>query len=290
MSATLTMIPFWFIISVTVLFGLIIGSFLNVVIARIPRMLEREWHTQCTEFLGSAPQVKETESPFNLCIPASHCPQCKAKIAFYDNIPLLSYCWLKGRCRHCHNKISIRYPLVEGLSAVLALFVILTFGVTLKAAAALLFVWSLIALTFIDIDEQILPDQITLPLLWLGLIFNINALFIDLPSAVIGAVTGYVILWSIYWAYKLLTKKEGMGYGDFKLLAMIGAWLGVQSLPMTLFFSSLIGSIVGITNILIGKSTRDNPISFGPFLALGAILALFLGPQITHYYLSLLGF
>jgi leader peptidase (prepilin peptidase)/N-methyltransferase len=256
-----------------------------VVIARMPKMLEREWRAECAEFLGTAPSVPSEAPKFNLCFPGSHCPHCKHAIAFYDNIPLFSYVWLKAKCRHCAAPISARYPLVEALTALLSVLVIVFFGLTFKGAAALVFVWALVALTFIDIDEQILPDQITLPMLWLGLALNYQDLFVSLHDAVLGAAIGYLSLWSLYWLFKFITKKEGMGYGDFKLLAMIGAWLGVQCLPLTLVVASFIGSIFGVAAIFLGKTERSAPISFGPFLALAALVSLFLGPKIMQYYL-----
>jgi len=267
------------------LVGLTVGSFLNVVIHRLPRIMEREWQHQCAELRGEAPPAKET---YNLAIPRSKCPHCGHPIAAWENIPVISYLLLKGRCSSCKAGISPRYPIVEFTTALLSAWTAWHFGPTLATLGALVFLWSLIALTGIDFDTQLLPDSITLPLIWLGLIFNLFGTYTDLGSAVIGAIAGYLSLWTVYWLFKLATGKEGMGYGDFKLLAAIGAWLGWQILPMTILLSSLVGAIVGIALILLARHGRNVPIPFGPYLAAAGLLAMFWGQDLTQAYLRLL--
>jgi leader peptidase (prepilin peptidase)/N-methyltransferase len=272
-------------LAVSVLFGLVVGSFLNVVIHRLPRMMEREWATQCAELRGEA--IPETE-PFSIVRPRSRCPDCGHQISALENIPILSYLIIGGRCKGCGKPISWRYPLVEALTGLAFGFVAWHFGPAVAAAAGMLFSAAMIALTFIDFDTQLLPDSITLPLVWAGLLLNIFATFTDLASAVLGAVAGYLVLWSIYWLFKLATGKEGMGYGDFKLLAAIGAWLGWQILPLTILLSSLVGAIVGIALILLAGRGRNVPIPFGPYLATAGLIALFWGKAITQTYLGFL--
>ncbi len=264
--------------------GLVVGSFLNVVIYRLPVMLEREWQAQCAELAGTAvPQLPA----FNLSTPRSTCPHCGHAIRIVENIPLLSYLWLRGRCSACAARIGVRYPLIELLTALLSAAVALRWGMQLQTLAALCLVWALIALTFIDLDTRLLPDRITLPLLWLGLLFNLHGTLATLPDAVTGAIAGYLSLWTVYWLFKLVTGKEGMGYGDFKLLAAIGAWLGWQMLPLVILASSLIGAIVGMTLIALRRQNAATPIPFGPFLAGGGLLALFWGTAISHAWLGL---
>lgn len=270
-------------ITLSVIFGLLVGSFLNVVIHRLPKIMEREWHNNCLELQGQA--IPET-SKYTLAHPRSACPNCGHKITALENIPVLSYLFLKGKCSGCKTSISLRYPLIEALTGVLIGLVSWKFGYTSVTLFAWIFTFALISLTFIDFDTQLLPDDITLPLLWLGLLFNLNHGFADLKSAVIGAVAGYLILWSIYWVFKLVTGKEGMGYGDFKLLAAIGAWFGWQLLPAVILLSSVLGAIIGISLIVFAKRGREIPMPFGPFLAIGGIAALFLGPQLASYYLT----
>ena len=265
------------------LLGLFVGSFLNVVIHRLPRMLERDWHAQAAELRGEEPPAAER---FNLATPRSRCPHCGHLITALENIPVISYLVLRGRCRHCSAPISGRYPVVELLSAALAGYAAWHFGFGLAAAGAIVFLWIMVALAFIDLDTQLLPDDLTLPLLWLGLAFNLVGTYTDLSSAVVGAMAGYLSLWSVYWLFKLVTGKEGMGYGDFKLLAAIGAWLGWQVLPLTILLSSLVGAVVGIGLIVFARHGRSVPIPFGPYLAAAGVLALFWGEAITRAYLG----
>ena len=265
--------------------GLLVGSFLNVVIHRLPRMMERDWHLQCAELRGETAPEKERLS---LAAPASRCPHCGHAIRAWENIPVLSFLLLKGRCSGCQAPISLRYPLVEAFTGLLSAFTVWHFGPTLAAAAALLLLWAMVALTGIDFDTQLLPDSITLPLVWLGLLFNISGTFTDISSAVIGAMVGYLSLWSVYWLFKLATGKEGMGYGDFKLLAAVGAWLGWQMLPLTILLSSLVGAVVGVALIVLARRGRNVPIPFGPYLAAAGLLALYWGQELTQSYLRLL--
>ncbi|MCA1978396.1 MAG: A24 family peptidase [Thiobacillus sp.] len=265
------------------LLGLLVGSFLNVVIHRLPRMLETEWQAQCAELRGEPPQEA---ARYNLATPRSACPACGHAITALENIPILSWLWLRGRCSACGTAISARYPLVELLTGLLSAAVAWKWGASLETAGALLLVWALIALAFIDLDTTLLPDSLTLPLIWLGLLFNLGGHFASLSDAVVGAVAGYLALWSVYWLFKLVTGKEGMGYGDFKLLAAIGAWLGWQLLPVTILLSSVVGAAVGIALIVFVKHDRRVPIPFGPYLAGGGLVALFFGADLTRAYLA----
>lgn len=269
-------------ITLSVIFGLILGSFLNVVIHRLPKMMEQEWHSNCLELQGKEAPEK---IKYTLSKPRSECPKCKHQISALENIPILSYLILGGKCKGCKTKISMRYPLVEALTGVLIGLVAWQFGYTYTTLFAWIFTLALIALTFIDFDTQLLPDDITLPLLWLGLLFNISNGFIDLKSAVIGAIIGYLILWSVYWLFKIVTGKEGMGYGDFKLLAAIGAWFGWQLIPAVILLSSVLGAVIGIGLIVFRGKEGSTAIPFGPFLALGGIAALFYGQQLASFYL-----
>lgn len=273
-----------FFISLCAIVGLIVGSFLNVVIYRLPKMMEQAWRRQCAELNGERIDVA---TEFNVARPRSMCPNCGHQIKILENIPILSYLFLQGRCSHCHTRIPLRYPIVEAFAGIISSFIAWHFGVSLLTFAALIFAWAMIVLALIDFDTQLLPDDITLPLLWLGLIINLNTGFTDIHSAIVGAVTGYLILWSVFWSFKLLTGKEGMGYGDFKLLAAIGAWLGWAMLPLVILLSSLAGAIIGIGLICITGQKKDIPIPFGPYLAIGGLVALFWGNQINHAYFAL---
>ena len=274
-------------VTMCTLLGLFVGSFLNVVIHRLPVMMEREWQAEAASLRGEEASSGSTPR-FNLATPRSRCPHCGHVIGALENIPVVSYLLLRGRCRHCSGPISPRYPLIEALCAALSGLTALHFGYGLAAAGALVFVWSMIALCFIDLDTQLLPDSITLPLLWLGLLLNLGGTYTDITSAVVGAAAGYLTLWSVFWLFKLATGKEGMGYGDFKLLAAIGAWLGWQILPLTILLSSLVGAVVGITLIVLRKHGREIPIPFGPYLAAAGLLALYWGTQLTGAYVGML--
>jgi len=277
------------------LVGLAVGSFLNVVVHRLPKMLERDWDAQAAELLeqkGSADAAAKLRSTdvaarYNLVMPPSTCPRCGHRIRAWENIPILSYLFLRARCSACRAPISVRYPIVEALSGILSGYIGWRYGLTLATVGALLLTWSLIALTVIDIDTQLLPDDITLPLIWLGLLVNLNGTFVPLQGAVIGAVAGYLSLWTVYWLFKLATGKEGMGYGDFKLLAVIGAWLGWKMLPVVILLSSLVGALVGISLIAFARHGRNTPIPFGPYIAAAGLIALFWGETINRTYLQL---
>lgn len=275
--------PAYFIAVVTIL-GLMIGSFLNVVIYRLPEMMRRNWLQQCAELRG---EPFKQGSAFNLIVPRSACPQCGHQIAAWENIPVISYIMLRGHCSQCHVRIPLRYPFVEAVTGCLSGVVAWHYGYGLITLFVLIFVWALITLVVIDLNTQLLPDDITLPLLWLGLLINLNHVFTDSQSAIIGAVAGYLSLWSIYWCFKLVTGKEGMGYGDFKLLSAIGAWLGWNMLPLVILFSSLAGAIAGIGLIFAARLNKSIPIPFGPYLAAGALIALFWGEKLNHAYLGL---
>lgn len=267
------------------LLGLCVGSFLNVVIHRLPRMMEREWHAQCADLRGETPLPAEVLS---LARPRSRCPSCGHQITVLENIPIVSYLILRGKCSKCAAPISARYPVVELATGLLSAYAAWHFGPTPQALGALIMVWALIALTAIDLDTQLLPDSITLPLLWIGLALNLAGTYVDISSAVIGAMVGYLTLWAVFWLFKLATGKEGMGYGDFKLLAALGAWLGWQMLPVIILLSSIVGAVVGISLIVFSRHGRNTPIPFGPYLAAAGIIALFWGPQLTRGYLGLM--
>ncbi|NHH99815.1 MULTISPECIES: prepilin peptidase [Oceanimonas] len=263
------------------LLGLLVGSFLNVVIHRLPLIMQREWQRECAALQD---QPVTDEAPFNLCVPRSRCPHCEHTLAASDNIPLLSWLWLKGRCRYCQAPVSRRYPLVELASALLAAITLWRFGAGPQLLAALVFSWMLLCMTLIDLDHLLLPDQLTLPLLWLGLLLNINELFVPLQSAVIGAAAGYGILWSLYWLFRLATGKEGMGYGDFKLLAAIGAWFGWQSLLPVLLLASFTGAALGLGLMALRRLGEDRVLPFGPALALGGWSYLMWGTDVVKLY------
>jgi leader peptidase (prepilin peptidase)/N-methyltransferase len=271
-----------FFVTFSIILGLLIGSFLNVVIHRLPKMMEQEWHNNCLELQGK--EIPE-QAKFNISKPRSACPSCGHQITSLENIPIISYLLLRGKCKDCKAKISMRYPLVEALTGALLGAVAYKFGYTYITLFAWIFTIALITLTFIDFDTQLLPDDITLPLLWIGLLFNLNHGFTDLKSAVIGAMIGYLILWSVFWLFKIVTGKEGMGYGDFKLLGAIGAWFGWQIIPAVILLSSVLGAVIGIAMIMFRGKSGGTAIPFGPFLALGGIAALFFGQQLASFYL-----
>lgn len=266
---------------VIALLGLIVGSFLNVVIHRLPRRMAHEWHQQCAELRG---ENGPAESPPGLVLPPSQCPTCGQRLKARDNIPILSFLLLRGRCRYCGSGISARYPIVEGVTALLSLVALWQLGWTAPLAAALVFTWFLVALTAIDLDHLLLPDNLTLPLLWLGLLLSLGGLFTSVESAVLGAAAGYLVLWTLYHGFRLLTGKEGMGYGDFKLLAAMGAWMGWQSLPLVIILSSGVGALVGIAMIAGLGRGRDHPIPFGPYIAAAGWLTLLWGDSLLDAY------
>lgn len=291
--------PTFFLFTVGLL-GLTVGSFLNVVIHRLPMMMEREWRTHCAEVTAdenaeqstsktASDSTENTEEKFNLSTPRSRCPHCGHAITALENIPVLSYLWLRGRCSGCSAKISKRYPIIEFVTALLSIAVAWHFGFSWAALAGLFLTWALIALTMIDFDHQLLPDSITLPFLWLGLGLSLWPVFVDTPTALIGAIAGYLSLWSVYWAFKLVTGKEGMGYGDFKLLALLGAWMGWQMLPVIILLSSAVGAVVGISLIVVRGRDRNIPIPFGPYLATAGWIAFLWGQDISNAYLRFSG-
>ena len=281
------------LVSITVagILGLLVGSFLNVVIYRLPVMMEREWTSQCKTLLetGDTNNTEVNQDAFNLVTPNSHCPTCDSPIKAWQNIPVISYLMLGGKCHHCKTPISKRYPIIELITGILSCLVIWHFGVNWQGGAMLLLTWALITLTMIDFDHQLLPDSITLPFLWLGLIANSVGLFCSLPEALWGAVFGYLSLWSVYWLFKLVTGKEGMGHGDFKLLAVLGAWFGWQVLPMIILLSSLVGAIVGIFLLVLKNKGKSVPIPFGPYLAAAGFIAAIWGEELTRTYLNYAG-
>jgi leader peptidase (prepilin peptidase)/N-methyltransferase len=269
--------------------GLLIGSFLNVVILRYPIMMYREWKQECEgmdDALPDHPAIKDLSKPFNLVTPASHCPKCNAPVKAWQNIPIISFLILRGQCSSCKTSIGLRYPLVELVTAVMTAVLVIKFDWGWQLGAMVVFTWLLIAMSVIDIDHQILPDPMTLGLLWLGLLVNSQGLFTDLESAVYGAALGYGVLWAFFWIFKLATGKDGMGYGDFKLLAALGAWLGFQSLLTIIILSSVVGAVVGIAGILMLGRDRQLPIPFGPYLAMAGWIAALWGDDITRWYLT----
>lgn len=287
-SAYLASTPLAFILLAGLL-GLIIGSFLNVVILRVPRMLEIEWQQQAREIL-EPDREHAPPATYNLILPHSHCPKCKTEIKPWQNIPVFSYLLLRGRCGNCKEPISLRYPAIELLTAGLSMLVAWQMGFGLATAGMLVLTWALVCLSMIDADTQLLPDIIVLPLLWLGLILNSFGVYTDLNTALWGAVAGYLSLWSVYWLFKLVTGKEGMGYGDFKLLAMLGAWGGWQVLPLTILLSSLVGAILGLIILKARGANNSTPLPFGPYLAIAGWIALIWGETITGHYLRFAGF
>lgn len=276
----------WLFPAIATVFGLIIGSFLNVVIHRLPKMMEREWRQECAE---SFPEynIEPPHGTYNLSVPCSTCPQCKRPIRILDNIPVLSWLMLRGKCRECDNPISARYPLIELLSGGLSFVIAYQLGFSYYTVALLFFTFILIAATFIDLDTMLLPDSLTLPLTWAGItlaLFQVSP--ISLQDSVIGAMAGYLSLWSVYWLFKLVTGKEGMGYGDFKLLAALGAWLGWQQLPMIILFSSLVGLVFGLIQLRLKQQGIDKAFPFGPYLAIAGWISMMWGAQIWNYYLT----
>ena len=289
----MSILEFWganaavFVACVVVL-GLLVGSFLNVVAYRLPKMLMRDWRAQAREVLEMP--TKDVEETFSLVLPNSSCPNCGHEIKPWENIPLLSWLFLRGKCSGCKQAISVRYPLVELACGVLSGVIAWQFGVSWETLAMLVLTWGLLAMSLIDADQQILPDALVLPLLWLGLILNSFGLFTSLPDALWGAVIGYMSLWSIFWLFKLVTGKEGMGYGDFKLLALLGAWGGWQVLPLTILLSSVVGAVLGVIILRLQRNSYSNPIPFGPYLAVAGWIALIWGDAITSSYLQFAGF
>ncbi len=269
--------------------GLMVGSFLNVVIYRLPVMMDRAWRKECREFLGIEDNDNEQGETFNLMLPLSRCPKCNSAITPLQNIPVFSYLLLKGKCAQCHTPISLRYPAIETLTGIASAVVVWHFGFQLTSLYALLLTWSLITLSFIDIDHQLLPDAIVLPLLWFGLFLSLFPCFADSDASIIGAIFGYLSLWSVFQLFKLLTGKEGMGYGDFKLLALFGAWLGWQYLPMIILLSSVVGAVIGVAMIVFSRHDRNTPIPFGPYIATAGWIALLWGDKINQLYLNAIG-
>lgn len=271
-----------------VVLGLVIGSFINVVVYRLPIILEREWRHECRVFLGLEPGEPESDATFNLVMPGSRCTACGKPVGALENIPVLSYLWLKGRCSGCGSRISLGYPVTELLTALLSWAVVCVFGPTPQAVAALALTWSLLGLSRIDMERQLLPDAITLPVLWLGLLLSVFDVFTDSATSIIGAVAGYASLWLVYQAFKRLTGREGMGYGDFKLLALLGAWLGWSKLPLIIVLSSLVGAVSGILMIAFLRHDYRKPIPFGPYLAAAGWLAMLFGDRFNAFYLGFL--
>ena len=278
-----------FFISFVALFGLVVGSFLNVVVHRLPIMLEKTWRRDCEEYLGLKSSPEEPQLKFNLIFPHSHCPHCQHPVRAYENIPVISYVMLGGKCSQCKKNISLRYPIIEILTALVSLTVAWKFGPTWQTAGGLALSWSLICLSAIDMDRRLLPDAIVLPLIWLGLFISLFDIFTDCRSSIIGAITGYMSLWSVFQLFKLFTGKEGMGYGDFKLLALFGAWFGWQNLLLIVLLSSMVGTIVGLMMIVFFKHDRTIPIPFGPYLGLAGWIAMLWGDEITASYFRLVG-
>jgi leader peptidase (prepilin peptidase)/N-methyltransferase len=292
----------WLFIALSFIFAATIGSFLNVVIHRFPVMMKREWQQECNQYLQEYHEdivkkigIEQLNKPidafpekYNLVVPGSACPKCKTSIKPWHNLPVLGWLMLKGKCAACHAPISARYPIIEFITGLLIATLAWHFGPSWQFVFASILTFVLVALTGIDLDEMLLPDQMTLPLLWLGLIINLNHTFARPTDAIIGAAAGYLSLWSIFWFFKILTGKEGMGYGDFKLLAVFGAWLGWQMLPLVILLSSLVGAVVGITMIVSKRLKQGNPIPFGPYIAAAGWIALLFGQQIVDWYLSTL--
>ena len=274
------------LLAFSVILGLLVGSFLNVVIYRVPEMLKRQWKSECTTYLELESEAPSSTEPFNLVKPDSTCPKCGHKIKPWENIPVISWLFLRGKCSNCKTSISFRYPAIELLTGIVSGWMIYQFGANWAGIMAMIFSWMLIALFFIDLDEQLLPDNITLPLLWLGLIANSEGLFTDLNTALFGAVFGYLSLWSVYWLFKIVTGKEGMGHGDFKLLGALGAWIGWTMLPQIIIISSFVGLAFGLSQMF--RSGENKPFAFGPSLIIAGVIAFIWGAEINHWYLTAL--
>jgi leader peptidase (prepilin peptidase)/N-methyltransferase len=277
----------WFLPLCLLCLGLVVGSFLNVVVYRLPLMMEARWRRDCCELLEV--EQEKPAPPLSLATPNSHCPHCGTAIRPWHNIPVLSYLLLGGKCAACNVRISLRYPAVEMVTGLLTLALAWYFALSPALGGAILLTWALICLTLIDLDHQLLPDDITLPLLWLGLLFNLGGTFTSIQDAVIGAMAGYLLLWSVYWLFKLVTGKEGMGYGDFKLLAALGAWMGWQALPLVILLSSVVGAVCGIALMFVKNRGRETPIPFGPYLAAAGWITLLWGEDIASRYLGMTG-
>ncbi|QYJ89617.1 prepilin peptidase [Shewanella halotolerans] len=287
--------------AISFVFASTIGSFLNVVIHRLPVMMKREWQLECNQYLDEyhnatvadikdklAQPIDDYPEKYNLVVPGSACPKCKTSIKPWHNLPVLGWLMLGGKCAHCKARISARYPVIEALTGLAVAYLAYHFGPTWQFVFATILTFGLVALTGIDLDEMLLPDQITLPLLWIGLLINLNGTFVSITDAVIGASAGYMSLWSVFWGFKILTGKEGMGYGDFKLLAVFGAWFGWQLLPLIILLSSIVGALVGLLLIVNKKINSGNPIPFGPYIALAGWIAMIWGEKIVNWYLSTL--
>ena len=276
----------WLFYTAVALFSLCVGSFLNVVIYRLPVMMERDWRQQCHEFLESEAPAEDDNAKLGLATPRSTCPSCGHAIRAWENIPVISYLLLGGKCSSCKTPISMQYPIIEAVTGIMSVVVAWKFGVSIQTLGALFFTWALISLTMIDVHKQLLPDNITLPLLWLGLLLAVPETYTTLESSVIGAIAGYMVLWLVFQLFKLVTGKEGMGFGDFKLLAALGAWLGWQMLPQIILVSSVVGAVTGIIMLVTGQTRRQQPIPFGPYLAAAGWIAMVWGYEINQAYLT----
>ncbi len=275
-----------FLLSTVFVFGLIVGSFLNVVIHRLPKMMQKEWREDCCEFLEIDNNNQDDKKTYNLISPRSACPGCGHKITALENVPLISYLFLRGKCSECSAHISLRYPAIELISGLTSVTAAWFYGFSAETFLIMILSWSLICLTMIDYEEQLLPDGITLPILWLGIFCNYFDLFTDLESSVLGAIFGYLAFWSVYILFKVATGKEGMGHGDFKLLSMLGAWLGWQMLPLVIILSSIVGALIGIALLVFTSHNKSKPIPFGPYIAIAGWIAIFWGNQLTEQYLG----
>ncbi|MEH6590102.1 MAG: A24 family peptidase [Halioglobus sp.] len=279
----------WLLAVGLLLLGLVVGSFLNVVIYRLPVMMESQWRSDCCQLLELESQQAGDKAPFNLATPNSHCPACNSPIKAWQNIPVLSYVLLRGKCGNCDSGISLRYPSIELVTGLMTLALVAFYPASPALLGAILLTWSLITLSMIDFDHKLLPDDITLPLMWLGILFNLGSTYVSLQDSILGAMFGYLSLWSVFWLFKLVTGKEGMGYGDFKLLAALGAWMGWQAIPLIILLSSVVGAACGIALMVLQRRGKDVPIPFGPYLAMAGWIALLWGDQITNTYLAKAG-